>query len=284
MTSLRVAGVPEPYNLPWHLGREKGRFLEAGIDLHWHTVPEGTGRMCQMLRDGELDMAVLVTEGAVRDILHGGPHRIVSGFVESPLPWGVHVPAGAALTSLEVLRGIPYAISRLGSGSHIMAMLHARRIGWRPAPGDLVVVHNMEGAAQRMATGEPLIFLWETYVTSRYVDAGVMRRVDEVRGDWPGFVIVARTGLPPEVRLAVGHALDVLRAEAERLVHDPHAVELVMQNAGFRDALAREWLGHVRWSVAPPAVGGFTHLLNTLAELSLVPMRSEGPITLMGEE
>ncbi len=53
---LRIAGVPEPYNLPWHLAMEHGRFAEAGIDLQWHTVHEGTGRMCQMLRDGELDM------------------------------------------------------------------------------------------------------------------------------------------------------------------------------------------------------------------------------------
>jgi ABC-type nitrate/sulfonate/bicarbonate transport system substrate-binding protein len=272
MTTVRVAGVPEPYNLPWHLAREQGHFAAAGVDLHWHTVPEGTGRMCQMLRDGELDMAVLVTEGAVRDILNGGPHRIVSGFVESPLPWGVHVPAGAALHTDPDLCGIPYAISRLGSGSHIMAMLHARRMGWQPGPEDLVVVHNMEGAAQRMATGEPLIFLWETYVTSRYVRSGVMRHVDEVRGDWPGFVIVAREGLQREVQAAVMTALNVLRAEVHRSVQDPHVVELVMQNADFGRDLASEWLKHVRWRVEPVTLPVIAGLISTLEELTLVPV------------
>lgn len=282
MTAVRVAGVPEPYNLPWHLAQEKGHFAAAGVDLHWHTVPEGTGRMCQMLRDGELDMAVLVTEGAVRDILNGGPHRIVSGFVESPLPWGVHVPAAAALSTEEDLLGIPYAISRPGSGSHIMAMLHARRIGWQPGPDDLVVVHNMEGAAQRMSKGEPLIFLWETYVTSRYVRSGVMRHVGEVRGDWPGFVIVARSGMHADLQAAVVRTLRVLREEAERSVDEPHMVELVMQNAGFSEALAKDWLANVHWRMDPPTSTGLNGLKDTLERLQLVPRGSSGRFPLLG--
>lgn len=252
---LRIAGVPEPYNLPWHLAVEQGAFARAGIDLHWHTVPEGTGRMCQMLREGTLDMAVLVTEGAVRDILSGGPHRIVSTFVESPLPWGVHVPARSDLREPAQLKGVPFAISRPGSGSHIMAMLYAERLGWRPGPDDLVVVHNMEGAAARMAEASPVIFLWETYVTSRYVEAGVMRRVDEVRGDWPGFVIVAREAFARTRPDVMREALAVLDRAVSGLDLSAHTVELVMRNGGFREDLAREWLGHVRWRVGSPEEG-----------------------------
>lgn len=270
MITLHVAGVPEPYNLPWHLAMEKGCFGQAGIDLQWHTVPEGTGRMCQMLREGALDLAVLVTEGAVRDILNGGPHRIISQFVQSPLPWGVHVPAASSLHAMSELKDVPFAISRPGSGSHIMAMLLAERLGWRPGPEDLEVVHNMDGAARRMASGPPVIFLWETYVTSRYVEAGVMRHVGEVRGDWPGFVIVARDGLGREQVAAVVRLLDVLRVETVSLVNDPHAVELVMQNGGFSASKAKEWLGHVRWRVEAPEPGSYAVLLHTLKELGLV--------------
>lgn len=268
---LRVAGVPEPYNLPWHLAMERGRFADSGIDVRWHTVPEGTGRMCQMLREDELDMAVLVTEGAVRDILNGGPHRIVSTFVESPLPWGVHVPARSDLRQPAQLKGVPFAISRHGSGSHIMAMLYAERLGWRPRAEDLVVVHNMEGAAARMASGDPLIFLWETYVTSRYVDAGVMRRVDEVRGDWPGFVIVAREDFARTQPTVVSQALGVLDRAVSGLGLSAHTVELVMRNAGFTAELAGEWLRHVRWEVGRPGAGAFQPLIATLQDLGLVP-------------
>ncbi|MFT3884093.1 MAG: ABC transporter substrate-binding protein [Flavobacteriales bacterium] len=268
--TLRIAGVPEPYNLPWHLAMEERRFAQAGVDLQWHTVHEGTGRMCQMLRDGELDMAVLVTEGAVRDILNGGPHRIVSTFVESPLPWGVHVPASSALRGGADLKGVHYAISRLGSGSHIMAMLHAEQVGWRPHAEDLEVVHNMEGAAQRMAHDPPVIFLWEEFVTSRYVEAGVMRCVDVVRGDWPGFTIVAREDFIRDHAAVMQAALSVLRDEAASLPSDPHSVELVMRNADFSEELAREWLRHVRWKVERPDAADFATLIRTLLALGLV--------------
>lgn len=254
---------------------EQGRFAEAGIDLQWHTVHEGTGRMCQMLREGTLDMAVLVTEGAVRDILNGGPHRIVSTFVESPLPWGVHVPARSDLREPVQLKGVPFAISRLGSGSHIMAMLYAERLGLRPGPEDLEVVHNMEGAARRMAEGSPVIFLWETYVTSRYVEAGVMRHVDEVRGDWPGFVIVAREDFARAHPAVLRDALAVLDHAVRGLDHSAHTVELVMQNAGFREELAREWLGHVRWRVGKVDRIAFLPLISTLRDLGLVPQSAD---------
>lgn len=284
MHPVRVAGVPEPYNLPWHLATEKRRFAEAGIQLQWHTVHEGTGRMCQMLKDGELDMAVLVTEGAVRDILSGGPHRVVSTFVDSALPWGVHVPAASHLHAPGELKGIPYAISRVGSGSHIMAMIHAEHLGWRPSDNDLVVVHNMRGAAERMQHGPPVIFLWETYVTASYVDQGIMRRVDELRAPWPGFVIVAREHFLRDHGPVIDNALAVLREEVKAMKRarlpgrqGPHLVELVMQNAGFSEARAKEWLKHVHWSVAKPRPASFDALVERLRRLELVPANADGP-------
>lgn len=266
---LRVAGVPEPYNLPWHLAMEKCLFAAAGIELDWHVVHEGTGRMCQMLHDGELDMAVLVTEGAQRDVLVGGPHRIVSTFVESALPWGVHVPASSGLLAAD-LKGVPYAISRPGSGSHIMAMLHAEKLGWRPLDEDLEVVHNMAGAAKRLQQDPPAIFLWERYVTQQYVDAGIMRCVDVIRAPWPGFVITARKDFFEQHAEVIEQSLAILRSEAEALKDGPHTAELVMQNAGFSEELAHEWLQHARWKVAPPEAGAFDNLTATLRQLGLV--------------
>lgn len=87
MKSLRVAGVPEHFNLPWHLADEEGAFESAGIDLQWIDVPEGTGKMCQMLREDETDMAVILTEGIIKDICDGNPSSIVQTYVESPLSW-----------------------------------------------------------------------------------------------------------------------------------------------------------------------------------------------------
>jgi ABC-type nitrate/sulfonate/bicarbonate transport system substrate-binding protein len=156
-----------------------------------------------------------------------------------------------------------------------MAMLYGEQLGWRPRPEDLEVVHSMEGAAERMRSGEPVVFLWETYVTSRYVDAGVMRRVDEVRGDWPGFVIVAREDFAGAHREVLQRAMQVLERHAEALRDDPRSVELVMRNAGFDEALAREWLRHVQWKVERPAPVVLRHLVRTLRKLELVPVGSD---------
>jgi len=206
----------------------------------------------------------------VRDILNGGQHRIVSTFVDSPLPWGVHVPAGSALHTPDDLRGVPFAVSRLGSGSHVMAMLYAAKLGWRPSSDDLEVVHSMEGAAERMSEGGPLVFLWEKNVTARYVEAGVMRCVDQVSGEWPGFVIVARVAFARDHAEVVHRALEVLQGEARGLKHDPRAVELVMRNGGFSEELSREWLQQVRWQVGRPDARVLDRLIVTLRELDLV--------------
>jgi actin-like ATPase involved in cell morphogenesis len=57
--------------LPWHLAIENKEFESHDINLQWTDVPEGTGKMCQMLRDGETDIAVILTEGIVKDIVAG---------------------------------------------------------------------------------------------------------------------------------------------------------------------------------------------------------------------
>ena len=71
MITIKIAGVPEHFNLPWHLAIDDGYFTDRGIDLQWMDVPEGTGRMCKMLRESETDMAVILTEGIVKDIIEG---------------------------------------------------------------------------------------------------------------------------------------------------------------------------------------------------------------------
>ncbi|MBK7298574.1 MAG: hypothetical protein IPI91_18965 [Flavobacteriales bacterium] len=56
MTTIRLAGVPEPFNLPWILALERRAFVRAKIDVKWQTVPQGTGEMCKMLHQDQVDM------------------------------------------------------------------------------------------------------------------------------------------------------------------------------------------------------------------------------------
>lgn len=248
MTHLTVAGVPEHYNLPWHLAMESGAFAKAGIELHWRTVPQGTGAMCELLRNGEVDMAVLVTDGAVRDILDGNPSRILATYVESPLNWGVYVGATTDLHRPEDLIGVPFAISRYNSGSHLIAMAYARMLGWSPGPDDFIVVNDLSGAEERLRTRQPMAFLWEVATTSPWEEQGVFRLVDEFRPPWPCFMAVATERAWKDRPLVLGRALEVVRQQAALLKHRPDAAELVARRQVISLPAAQRWCTEVRWS------------------------------------
>ena len=246
--NLRIAGVPEHFNLPWLLALERHAFVRAGIKLIWNTVPEGTGRMCAMLRNGEVDLAILVTEGAVRDILNGEPNRIVATYVDTPLTWGVHVGAHTPIMKADDLKNIPFAISRLNSGSHLAAISYAQAHGWTPTEGDLVVVNDLAGAAERLKAVQPIAFLWEKYTTKHLVDAGTMRRVDEYTSPWPSFSIVATEAVLAEHPKDVKRLLKVIRDQAAGLMQKKTAPEIIAQRYKMSVDDAREWFSGVRWN------------------------------------
>src|SRR5690606_5752272 len=116
MEKVKIVGVPEHFNLPWHLALEDNAFADRGIDLIWEDVPQATGKMCKLLEAGRADVGSSLTEGIVRSIAQGNPCKIVQDYIASPLLWGIHVAAGSDRQSLDDLEGDRVAISRPGSG------------------------------------------------------------------------------------------------------------------------------------------------------------------------
>ena len=109
--------------------------------------------MASALTHNELDIAMLLTEGAVAGIAQGGRYGVVSLYTQSPLIWGIHVPAGSQLRRIADLEGATYAISRLGSGSHLMCFVHARENGWPLESLKFVTVRSLEGAIAAFEAG-----------------------------------------------------------------------------------------------------------------------------------
>ena len=60
--------------------------------------------MTSLMKSGELDVALLLFEGAVTNILRGNPNRIVKVYVQSPLIWGIHVAAQSQIQSVEEIQ------------------------------------------------------------------------------------------------------------------------------------------------------------------------------------
>ncbi len=191
MTSVKICGVPEHFNMPWHLALEEGAFEDKGIALEWIDVPEGTGRMSKMLTQQETDLAVILTEGIVKSISEGNPSKIVQTYVTSPLYWGIYVSSDSNIRALEELEGKKATVSRLGSGSHLMAVVHAQQRGWDPKHMDFVVVHHLEGAVESLRHGDSDYFMWEHFTTKPLVDDGTFRWLGDCPTPWPCFVIAA---------------------------------------------------------------------------------------------
>ncbi len=59
--------------------------------MRWKDYYGGTGAMCKALRAKEIDLAVILTEGIITDIIGGNKSKIIQTFVKSPLIWGIHV-------------------------------------------------------------------------------------------------------------------------------------------------------------------------------------------------
>jgi ABC-type nitrate/sulfonate/bicarbonate transport system substrate-binding protein len=82
---INIGGVTEHFNLPWNLAVEQNKFSEAGVDLNWKFFPGGTGVMTEALRTGELDLAILLTEGFISAAAKGLKAKIVKEYITSPL-------------------------------------------------------------------------------------------------------------------------------------------------------------------------------------------------------
>lgn len=255
LRTLSVGGVPEHFNVLWHWGREHGDFAGQGLELLWQDFPGGTGALVSALTAGSVDVAVMLTEGAIAARERGADVQIISQYVSSPLTWGVHVRASSGFYDDTALGTCRVAISRFGSGSHLMALIEARRRGVNPADMTFVVVSDLAGARAALAEGRADFFLWEKYTTKPLVDSGEWRRVGEVVTPWPAFVVTARAGWAQANALELQRVLSVLDRRATAAYADPHrTVNDVAARYGLLPVDVSAWLATTQWS--PRAVMG----------------------------
>ena len=192
MISLTVAGVPEHFNYPWYLSLKNKEYTKNNINLRWKDFPGGTGAMCKALRTGEVDIAIVLTEGIIKDIAAGNPSKIVQTYIETPLIWGIHVSATSSFQKTEDLEHATIAISRFGSGSHLMAIVNAHQQGWNIEKLQFKVVGDLQGGIDALVNSDADYFMWEHFTTKPFVDNGTFRRIGNCPSPWPCFVLAVR--------------------------------------------------------------------------------------------
>lgn len=248
MRKIRVGGVPEHFNLPWHLASEEGLFKDAGIDLEWIVYDGGTGAMTKALRENQTDLCILLTEGIVSDIIKGNPSSIISKYIETPLVWGIHTGIQNTMNSHEEVYQKQYAISRIGSGSHLMAKVDAFYNQVNLKSKQFTIINNLEGALQSLGKLETDVFYWEKFTTKPYVDKGVLRRVGEYPTPWPCFVIAATDSILEKDIELVRDTLSVIYKKNREFMGYPDATKLVSRRYQQKEEDVLEWFGSTLWS------------------------------------
>lgn len=249
MKIVKIGGVPEHFNLAWYLTLKDGDYKKKGINLRWEDYHGGTGQMCKALRNKDIDIAVILTEGIVKDIIDGNDCKIVQIFVKSPLVWGIHVSEKSNFQSIEDLKGTRAAISRYGSGSHLMAYINAENNKWNLETDlNFEVVKNLDGAVKSLTDGEADYFMWEKFTTKPLVDSNIFRRVDNCPTPWPCFVIAVRQEFIDNDKKALKTILDIINNTTKDFKNIPSIDKTIANRYDQKLEDVQQWLTITEWS------------------------------------
>tara|TARA_R110000744_G_scaffold101005_1_gene194841 strand:- start:836 stop:1681 length:846 start_codon:yes stop_codon:yes gene_type:complete len=270
MKTVKIIGVPEHFNLPWHLAIDEGAFEERGIDLTWTDIPEGTGKMCELLKNKETDLAIILTEGIVKSITEGNKVKIIQEYIASPLLWGIHVDANSPYKSLEELKNTIAAISRFGSGSHLMAYVQAKQMGWETEKLKFNLVNNLKGAVESLTTAKADYFMWERFTTKPLVDSGIFRHLGNCPTPWPCFVLVATDEFLAENKSLVKHIQEIINRYTVEFKQIPRIDSTLANRYQQKLEDIREWLQITDWSQKQLPESTLKKIQDTLRELDLI--------------
>ncbi|WP_460218973.1 substrate-binding domain-containing protein [Psychroserpens sp. MEBiC05023] len=249
MKKINIGGVPEHFNLAWYLTLKNGEYKEEGINLRWKDYFGGTGAMNKALREGEIDIAVILTEGIIKDIIDGNPSKIVQTFVQSSLIWGIHVADDSNFETINDIKGTRAAISRYGSGSHLMAYINAENNNWNlDTDLNFEVIRNLNGAVEGLTNGDADYFMWEKFTTKPIVDDGVFRRIADCPTPWPCFVIAVREAFLDEHTDDVKTILNIINNTTKEFKHIPSIDKTIANRYDQKLEDVQEWLSLTEWS------------------------------------
>ena len=271
MKRFKIGGVPEHFNLPWKLAIEERKLVDLGVELHWSDMTGGTGQMIKGLQTGTLDIAVLLTEGITKSILQGLNAKILTVYVTTPLRWGIHVPYNCDIQTVKQLENQTFAISREGSGSHLMTYVRAKQEGWNLKDLKFNVVGDVYGGLWALENNQAQGFLWEKYTTYPFTEQKKCRYIDEVVTPWPCFVIAVRSELLEENEALLKTVFERVHQEAKALKENPNAAEIIAWRYNLKLEQTKSWLNETDWNYDNSLMKDcIEKVVNTLESLDLI--------------
>lgn len=247
MKTIRITGVPEHFNLPWKKIVADQPFTSRGILLQWIDESRGSGQMNKAMREDQTDLAVVLTESFLKDVEDGNTARMIGFHVKSPLIWGIHLAGKSKINQLEDIQTPIFLVSRMGSGSHLMAHVLAKKQGWNLEDLNFKIVGNLDGALQKMDSSIPELFLWEKYTTKPWVDTGELKRIGEIPSPWPCFVTVATENIMNNFGDLIVELRDLVYQKSLELQRNPSTPSEISIEYQLKIEDVQEWLKQTEW-------------------------------------
>jgi sulfonate transport system substrate-binding protein len=272
MISLKLGGVPEHFNLPWRLAIEEGVFKNQNIDLQWIDHAGGTGSMTKALREGELDMAICLTEGIVADIAKGNGAKIIKVYVKSPLTWGIYVNANSSFQEIEELEGKFFGISRFGSGSHLMAYVKGRDLNWNTKKMQFVLLKNLDGIREGLKNSLADTFMWEQVMTQPYVDNGELKQIGQCITPWSCFVLAVKTDILEKHASVIKTICQTINSYVKGFKQRPQIIHILADRYNIDLEDTAHWLHQTIWDETNEIPESMIQKVqSTLQELEIIP-------------
>lgn len=244
---FKIGGVPEHFNLPWRMAIEENLFSDLDTSIHWADMTGGTGQMIKGLQMGSIDVAVLLTEGVSKAILQGLPAKIMDIYVQSPLQWGIHTSHSSKHSSLSEFKDPSFAISRTGSGSHLMAYVLGMQQAWNMDHVKFNVIGDVYGGIWALEQQEADLFLWEKYTTQPFVSKRSCRRIGQINSPWPCFVIAVRNEVFYENEALIREIISIVQKKAADIKSHPKAIDWFSWRYNIRTEDIKIWLNETEW-------------------------------------
>jgi ABC-type nitrate/sulfonate/bicarbonate transport system substrate-binding protein len=196
-------------------------------------------------------------------------------FVKSPLIWGIHVDGKSNYATLSDLENKISAISRFGSGSHLMSIVNAEKNNWNTNEIQFEIVNNLDGAISSLSEGKSDCFMWEKYTTKPLVDNGTFKRVGECPTPWPCFVIAVRNEFLAENKSVVALILDIINTTTEEFKQIPSIDRTLATRYHQKLEDIQQWLAQTQWSQKNLDEKTFDKVQNKLSELNIISKKAE---------
>jgi hypothetical protein len=251
MNTFKIVGVPEHFNFPFRLLAKSQPFLKDGVSIEWREESRGSGQMAIDLKNEEADMGILLTESFMKEFDNGSPLKMLGFHVKSPLIWGIHVGTFHQANQVNDIQSRHFLVSRMGSGSHLMALVLADSLGWDKESLTFELVGNLDGAREAFQAGSPGIFLWEKFTTSPEVKANRLKRIGEMASPWPCFVMVVSERAMEKFPKLIFQIRDEIYRISNQLILQEGLTQTLAEEYKLDLDNIKSWLRQTRWATNP---------------------------------